>query len=466
MKITFHGAALTTTGSMHLLEHAGRRILLDCGLFQGHRKEAFERNRNLPFDAGSIDAVVLSHAHIDHSGNLPTLVKRGFRGPIYTTPATADLCDIMLRDSAYLQCRDVEYVNKRRLRQGKKPFEPLYCPEDVDAVIPLFRRTPYEQDFDLADGLSARFHDAGHLLGAALTTFDLRRNGTTKRLLFTGDMGRKDRAILRDPTVVEDVDWLITESTYGDRLHPSREDVQGRLKAFVEDIAQQRSRLVIPAFSVGRTQNIVYLLRELYERGRVPAVPVYVDSPLSTKATQVYADHPECYDRDALRVLMDGGEPFQFRGLHYTESVEESKRLNEMSGPLIIISASGMCEGGRILHHLRHSVEDPRNIILIVGYQAEHTLGRRIVERVSPVKIFGELYELRARVHTINALSAHADRDELLEYFRQMGVEKRPPERTFVVHGEEPPARALAAALEDLGLRQVSIPHSGESADL
>jgi len=463
MKITFHGAARTTTGSMHLLTLGDRKVLLDCGLYQGRRKEAFERNRNLPFDAAAIDAVLLSHAHIDHSGNLPSLVKRGFRGPIYATPATRDLCDIMLRDSAYLQCRDVEYVNKRRLRQGKVPFEPLYRPEDIDAVMGRFEPISYEMDFEVAPGVVARFHDAGHLLGSALITLDVPANPRRKRLLFTGDMGRRDQAILRDPTVVHEVDWLITESTYGNRLHPPAEDVMGRLKGYLEDIHQQRSRLIIPSFSVGRTQNIVFHLRKLYESGRAPYVPVYVDSPLSTRATKVYEDHPECYDREATRVLMEGDEPFQFRALHYTESVEESKRLNAMPGPLIIISASGMCEGGRIVHHIKHAIEDPRNILLFVGYQAQHTLGRRLVERVSPIKIFGERHPLNARVHTINALSAHADRAELLAYLNDMGPDV---ERAFVVHGEEEAALALADALRQAGARDVHVPESGEEISL
>jgi len=463
MKITFHGAARTTTGSMHLLTLGDRKVLLDCGLYQGRRKEAFERNRNLPFDAAGIDAVLLSHAHIDHSGNLPSLVKRGFRGPIYATPATKDLCDIMLRDSAYLQCRDVEYVNKRRVRQGKVPFEPLYGPEDIDTVMAQFVPVPYATEFEVTPRAVACFHDAGHLLGSALTTMDVEVNPRRKRLLFTGDMGRRGQPILRDPAVVREVDWLITESTYGNRLHPHAQDVMGRLKGYLEDIHQQRSRLIIPSFSVGRTQNVLFHLRKLYEGGRVPQVPVYVDSPLSTRATRVYEEHPECYDRETLRVLTEGDEPFQFRALNYTESVEESKRLNTTPGPLIIISASGMCEGGRVVHHIKYAVEDPRNIILFVGYQAQHTLGRRLVERVNPIKIFGEKHPLNARVHTINALSAHADRAELLAYLNEMGPEV---ERAFVVHGEAEAAFAFADALSQAGARNVVVPESGQEVTL
>jgi len=463
MKITFLGAARTTTGSMHLVEINGARILLDCGLYQGKRKEAFERNRNLPVDPASIDMVLLSHAHIDHSGNLPTLVKRGFRGRIFATPATRDLCDIMLRDSAYLQCKDVERVNKKRRRQGKNLFEPLYEPEDIDATMERFRPVPYESEFEIAPGVTAAFHDAGHILGSALISIDLNESRGGKRLLFTGDLGRSNMPILRDPTVVRDVDWLITESTYGNRLHPPKADVQGRLKAFIEDIHMHRSRLVIPSFSVGRTQILVFYLREIYEQGRIGDVPVFVDSPLSTKATKGFMDHRECYDWEATKVLIEGEEPFQFGALRYVTDVEDSKKINETRGPVIIISASGMCEGGRILHHLAHAVGDPRNIILIVGYQAQNTLGRRLVEHVSRVKIFGEPYDVQARVHTINALSAHADRNELMAYFEEMGPKV---ERAFCVHGEDEATAAMARALTDKGARNVMVPDPGQTVEL
>jgi len=463
MRVTFHGAAQTTTGSMHFLEINGARILLDCGMIQGKRKETFQLNKNLPVEAGSIDKVLLSHAHIDHSGNLPTLVRNGFRGEILTTPATRDLCDIMLRDSAYLQVRDIEYVNRRRRKQGKNPFEPLYVPADVDSTMPHFRGVPYGEEVEIAPGARAAFHDAGHILGSALITIDIDGKKGKKRLLFTGDLGRSNRPILRDPTVVHDVDWLITESTYGNRDHPPKADVQGRLKAFLEDIRMQKSKLIIPAFSVGRTQTIVYWLREIYESGRIADVPVYVDSPLSTKATAIYSKHRECYDWEALKVLMEGDKPFQFSKLRYVTDVKDSKTLNAMPGPAIIISASGMCEGGRILHHLKHAVEDPRNIILIVGYQVQHTLGRRLVEHQSPIRIFGDSYELHARVHTINALSAHADRNELMQYFDAMG---NGVERAFCVHGEEEQTAALAKLLREAGMRNVTVPERGDTFEL
>jgi metallo-beta-lactamase family protein len=459
MRITFLGAAKTTTGSMHLVEVNGKRLLLDCGLVQGRRKEAFEKNRNLPFDAASIDKVLLSHAHIDHSGNLPSLTRNGFKGEIVATGATRDLCEIMLADSAYLQVRDVEYVNKKRTRQGKNPFEPLYTPGDAAATLKLFRGIGYEQPFEVAPGVTAVYHDAGHILGSAMITL----SWDDTRLLFTGDMGRSDQLILRDPTVVHDIDCLITESTYANRDHPPKPDVLGRLKAFVEDIVQLRSKLIIPSFSVGRTQNIVYRLRELYDRGRIPDVPVYVDSPLSSKATAVYRKHRECYDEAARQVLLDGDAPFKFNGLKYLTDVEDSKKLNNSPGPAIIISASGMCEGGRILHHLKNNIEDPRNIILIVGYQAEHTLGRRLVERREPIRIFGETYKLEARVHTINALSAHADRGEMMAYFRAMGPEVA---HAFCVHGEEEQVAAMADLLADAGAKDVLAPDPGTHVEI
>ena len=445
---------------MHMLEADGRRILLDCGLYQGKRKEAFERNRNLPFDPASVDLCILSHAHIDHSGNLPSLIRSGFRGSIIATPATRDLCEIMLADSAYLQVQDVRYVNKRRIRQGKNPFEPLYTPDDVPPTLDAFLKLPYGRPKEILPGLTLTFYDAGHILGAAFTQLDVAENGSARRVFFTGDVGRKNMPILKDPEVLSDVDVLITESTYGNRTHPSHEDVKSELERLCAEITRDRSRLVIPAFSVGRTQQVVYFLNELCSEGRVADIPVYVDSPLSTKATGVHEKHPECYDEEAMALLLHGDKPFSFPRLKYTVKAADSRQLNDAKGPIIIISASGMCEGGRILHHLAHTVEDPRNIVLIVGYQAEHTLGRRMVEGASEIRIFGENYKLRARVEVINALSAHADRNELIDYFTSMGPEVQ---EAFVVHGEPSAADAIAGALRELGAANVHVPEPGES---
>lgn len=448
---------------MHILEANGSRIMLDCGLCQGHRKEAFERNRNLPVDPDTIDACVLSHAHIDHSGNLPTLAKKGYSGPVYATPATQDLCEIMLMDSAYLQKKDVEYVNKKRRKRGKNPFEPLYVKADARKVIQQFEALPYENPLEVAEGIKVNFHDAGHILGAALTEIQVTENNRTERILYTGDMGRKDQPILRDPVIVRDVDQLITESTYGNRLHPQEEDVKATLEELCRRTMENSSRLVVPAFSVGRTQQLLYFLHDLWQEDRLCDIPVYVDSPLSSKATRVYEKHPECYDRDMMANIMDEENPFTMQHITYTSNVEESKKLNRMDGPVIIISASGMCEGGRILHHLKHSVEDEKNTVLIVGYQAEHTLGRRLVRQEEEVKIYGDKYPLNADVVSIQALSAHADRDEMLQYYEEMGFEV---DRAFVVHGEPEQQKPFAQKLQDLGADTIRIPERGQTFEL
>ena len=464
MKVTFLGAAQTTTGSMHLVEANGKRILLDCGLFQGNRKEAFEKNRKMPIDPATIDTVVLSHAHIDHSGNLPTLARHGFRGNIYCTPATRDLCDIMLRDSAYLQMRDLEIVNRKRAQQGKNLFEPLYEQQDVDKIMSCFVTEPLKRQADLGNGVSLTLHNAGHILGSALVQLDVTRTGErSRRLLFSGDLGQPDQPILRDYDYPQGADVLLIESTYADRDHPSAEDVKGRLKGFIDDIHQLKSKLVIPAFSVGRTQQVLYYLNRLTEEGRMKPTKVYVDSPLSLKATQVYTKHRECYDDDATDILRQGLDPMKFPGLQFIESVDQSKALNDQPGPMVIIAASGMCEGGRVLHHLQRTVGDPRNIILIVGFQAENTLGRRLVELQSPLRILGDEFELRARVHTINALSAHADRTALMRWFD--GV-KGNLSQAFAVHGEPEKVAAMTELIKQHGVANAVAPVPGQTVDI
>lgn len=461
MNLTFFGAAQTTTGSMHLVETNGKRILLDCGLFQGPRKESFEKNRNIPVDPASLDAVVLSHAHIDHSGNLPTLARHGFRGKVYCTPATRDLCEIMLRDSAFLQIRDLEFVNKRRAKQGQNLFEPLYEESDVNRIMSRFQPELFKRQVDLGSGVSLVFHNAGHILGSALVQLDFKESGRpTRRLLFSGDLGQPNQPIIRKYEYPEGADTLLIESTYADRDHPSVDDVKGRLKGYVEDVHQLRSKLVIPAFSVGRTQQILYYLNLLIQDKRVPVTPVYVDSPLSLKATQIYAHHHECYNETASDLMRNGIDPLNFPGLHFIENVEQSRALNDKPGPMIIISASGMCEGGRVLHHLRHTVGDPRNLILIVGFQAEHTLGRRLVERRSPLKILGDEFELNARVHTINALSAHADRTALMDWFE--GVRGKEMKHVFAVHGEAEKVTAMRNLVKERGIALAHAPLPGQ----
>ena len=461
MNLTFFGAAQTTTGSMHLVETNGQRILLDCGLFQGPRKETFEKNRRLPIDPATLDAVILSHAHIDHSGNLPTLARHGFRGKVYGTPATGDLCNIMLRDSVFLQMRDLEIINEKRARQGQKLFEPLYEEKDVTAIMSRFQPEPLKRQIDLGHGISLVLHNAGHILGSALVQLDAKdATGHTRRLLFSGDLGQPDQPILRDFDFPQGADTLLIESTYADRDHPSADDIKGRLKGFIEDIHQQRSRLIIPAFSVGRTQHILYLLNALVEEKRIPQTPVYVDSPLSLKATEVYNRHRGDFDNVALERLRAGDDPLRFPGLRFIETLDESKALNAKPGPMVIISASGMCEGGRVLHHLKNNIGDPRNIILIVGFQAENTLGRRLVERKPVVKILGGEYPLHARIHTINALSAHADRSALMKWFE--AANENPIARTFAVHGEDTQVEAMSQLLRQHGAKHVDAPLPGQ----
>jgi len=464
MKVTFHGAAQEVTGSSHLLTVNGKNILLDCGLYQGRRKEAFEKNRLFPYEPASLDAVLLSHAHMDHSGNIPTLIKKGFKGKIYCTDATADLCQIMFRDCAHIQELDVAYVNKKRAKQGKALFEPLYTEADAEEAARHLEAIPYGKTFSPLDGVEVSFHDAGHILGSAFTAIDVRENGFRGRLMYTGDIGRRDIPILKDPEVVGDIDYLITESTYGSRKHPPADDVKGKLEALMHQICQTKGKIIIPAFSIGRTQHLIYLLNKLYVEGRICPVPVYVDSPLSSAATAVYGKHQECWDHDAISFLLNGSKPFSFKTLHYTENVEESKHLNVMPGPMIIISASGMAEAGRILHHLANNIGDEKNIILIVGYMAEHTLGKRLVEKAKTVKIFGEEYQRRAQIEVFGALSAHADRDEMLDYFTRCGVGHI--KHAFCVHGEPDVLGPFTNSLHQIGIPLVSAPTPGESFEL
>lgn len=462
MKIQFWGAAQTVTGSMHLLEVNGHKILLDCGLFQGRRKHAFERNRNLPFDATGIDAVVLSHAHIDHSGNLPSLVRAGFGGSIYSTSATRDLCAYMLVDSAHLQENDVRFVNKRRRKQGKNLFEPLYTKEDALETLTHFHSVDYDRAFRPVPGVTVRFRDAGHILGSAIVVVDVEEEGKRTRLVFSGDIGRRGLPILRDPQIGEGADVVIMESTYGDRLHESDGDAGELLRETIAKIVSRGGKLLIPAFAVGRTQEIVYRLNQLHEAGRLPLIDVFVDSPLAVNATEVFRVHPECYDAEYLRMMLSDSDhdPLAFPGLRYLRTAEESKKLNEMDGPAVIISASGMCEGGRILHHLRNHAIKPESIVLFVSFQAEHTLGRKILQGKNPVSIYGDQYKLTATIRKAEGYSAHADRTGLLRWASRMR-EKGDIRRFFLVHGEEESLAALATGLREQGATAVEIPERG-----
>ncbi len=456
MKIRFHGAAQTVTGSQHLLEVNGSRILLDCGLFQGRRSETYERNRNHPFDPVKIDAVILSHAHIDHSGNLPHLVKHNFHGPIFATKATADLADIMLRDSGHIQESDAKFVNKNRAKSGEPPIEPLYTIEDAEQVASHFRPVAYDQAFEAAPGVIARFVEAGHILGSAAVSLEIEENGRKTRLWFSGDIGRRKLPLLRDPKLPGDVDYLLMESTYGDKPHRDPDAAFIEFRDVVKKTVERRGKIIIPSFAVGRTQELVYFLNQMVNDGSIDRIPVFVDSPLAVNATEIFEKHPECFDKETHDFIRTHRHPaLEFKGLTYTQSVEESKALNERKDPMIIISASGMAEAGRILHHLRNNIENPRNTVLIVGWQAPYTLGRRLADREKRIKIFGEAFTRRAEVVTIGGLSAHAGQNLLVEY--AMAV-KDQVKKVFLVHGEEKSASALREELNARNLSQVYYP--------
>lgn len=446
MKLKFCGAAGTTTGSQHLLEVNGRRILLDCGLYQGRRDEAWDRNRHFLFDPADLDAVVLSHAHIDHSGNLPNLCKQGFRGNIYATFATRDLCSIMLADSARIQTYDVKWLNKRRKRNGQPELEPLYTDRDAELCLRQFVNIGYDRPLPIAEGVTLTFIDAGHILGAAQVILDVREDGRSRRLLFSGDVGRGNDDLLRDPEHADGVDFLILESTYGGREHELPPQANDHIAHVINRALEKNGKVIIPAFAVERTQALIYVLHDLSEAGRIPDIPIYVDSPLAVSATEIFRIHPECFNEEVYEFLFEKRNPFGFENLRLIRSVAESKRLNESQEPSIIISASGMCEAGRILHHLRNNIEDPRNTILFVGYCAENTLGWKIRHRHPVVNIFGEPFKLKAGVEILDSFSGHADHSELLAYFDATGG---PKEKIWLVHGEPERSQALAGALRE-----------------
>lgn len=467
MHLTFWGAAQTVTGSMHLLTVNGYHILLDCGLFQGRRAESYERNLNFPFPADSIHAVVLSHAHIDHAGNIPNLIRQGFEGAVYATPATRDLCAAMLVDSGHLHEQDVAYVNKKRARQGEPPVIPLYTAEQAAAAMRFFVALPYGRPFAIAPGVRLTFHDAGHILGSAIVALDLSEGNRQCRLVFSGDLGRPGMPILRDPEFLDTADVLVMESTYGDREHEPEVEAEQRLRDLVVETARRGGKLLIPAFAVGRTQELVYALHRLSDAHQIPALPIFVDSPLAVDVTTVFRLHPDCYDEETRRFIAQDREhphPFGFDRLTYVRDVESSKALNVLSEPAIIIAGSGMCEGGRILHHLKNNIEDPRTCVLFVGFQAQNTLGRRLRDGEHRVRIFGEPYTVRARVEAIDGFSAHADRRGLLAW--AAGFAKARLRHIALVHGEPEPAAALARDLLAAGHRRVSIPTRGETLEL
>jgi metallo-beta-lactamase family protein len=465
VNITFLGAAQTVTGSQYLLNLNGHSLLLECGLFQGHRADTYERNRHFAFDPRRLDAVILSHAHIDHSGNLPNLVKNGFHNLIFTTHATAHLANIMLMDSAHVQESDVAFVNKRRALKGEPAVEPLYTMEEAGHVAQHFRSMDYDQVFEPVPGVTARLVDAGHILGSAAIVLDVEEKGRKFRLWFSGDIGRRDLPLVRDPVLPGPVDYLMMECTYGDKPHRDPQAAFDELRQAVLRTIKRGGKVIIPAFAVGRTQELVYALHQMIDGGEIPRIPVIVDSPLAVKASDVFRAHPECFDEETQKFIQSDKHhtALGFDLLTYTRSVEESKALNYRKEPMIIISASGMAESGRILHHLRNNIEDSRNTILIVSWQAPDTLGRRLADREKRVRIFGETFERRAEVVTIGGLSAHAGQDFLLEYASRVKGSAR---QIILVHGEPPAENALQAKMTGLGLTNIAYPEHGMRVEI
>lgn len=455
MRVTFHGAVRSVTGSLHQVEVNGARVFLECGLFQGRRDEFYERNRRFPSPPRDVAAVILSHAHLDHCGNLPTLVTQGFRGPIYCTPATRDLTALVLRDSAKVQAQDIRFVNKIRHEQGLPSAEPLYDARAAEQAIAQIMTVPYGRPFSAA-GTTVTFRDAGHILGSAIVIVE----AGGRRLGFTGDLGRPSSPIVRDPEAAPPVDCLLIESTYGDRTHTPLSEAEVQLAAVVTQTAARGGKVLIPAFALGRTQDVVYGLHRKRGEGRVPPIPIYVDSPMATDATEIFRVHADCFDEE-LTASLEQHDPFGFKGLTYVRSVDESRALNHKREPFVVIATSGMMEAGRILHHLRHHAGDERSTLLFVGYQAEGTLGRRLRDGAREVRIFGEPHQVKLQVQRIEAYSAHADRNELLGWASRTGRIGR----AFCVHGEEGPAAALAQALTAQGIH-TSVPHAGETFDV
>ncbi|MBX3395928.1 MAG: MBL fold metallo-hydrolase [Phycisphaerae bacterium] len=465
LKLTFHGAAQEVTGSMHLLEADGILVALDCGLFQGRREESSRKNREFPFDPKNLHALVLSHAHVDHCGRIPMLVKNGFRGRIYATPATRDLCALILRDSAHIQAEDAFYLNKKRERKGESPIEPFYDDDDAIAALRLFHAVSPRHPFWITRRLRAEFLMAGHMLGAAMIRLDYQHGGGggaqgATSLLFSGDLGRFDTPLLKDPSPFPESDYLICESTYGGRRHPPTSDLREQLADVVNDTFRRGGKVVIPAFSVGRTQVIVYFLHQLVAERRIPDMPIYIDSPLAVNATEVFRLHPDLFDQEALAFQAQAGDILGGDCCTYVRDSEQSKAINRRRRPCIIISASGMCEAGRILHHLKNNVQNPRNTVLIVGFQAAHTLGRRIVEKQPEVRIFNQTYKLKAQVAALNGFSAHADSEELGRLYRPIANSCR---GAFLVHGEPDQMKPLAAAMRDAGMPDVQMPMPADS---
>ena len=464
MRINFHGAAHTVTGSQHLIEVNGSKLLLDCGLYQGRRAETYSRNLNFHFEPKDVDAVILSHAHIDHAGNLPNLAKQGFENKIFATHATADLASLMISDSGHIQESDAEWVNKKRAQRGEPPIEPLYTQADAERVGKMFRGADYEESFEPIPGVIARFHEAGHILGSASVSLDIEEKGKKFRLWFSGDIGRYKLPLLRDPIMPSGADYMIMESTYGNKSHDDPTLAFEEFRDVVKKTVERGGKVIVPAFAVGRTQELVYHLNEMMHSGDVPKVPVYVDSPLAVNATDVFKRHLECFDKETKEFVREARHPaLDFKMLTYIRSVEESKALNEMKEPMIIISASGMAETGRVVHHIKNNIENPKNTICIVSWQAPYTMGRRLADRDEEIKIFGEPYKRKCDVATIGGLSGHAGQDLLVKYATSV---KGTVKDIFLVHGEQKQAMTLKDLLKERGLNKVHYPDLHEHVDL
>jgi metallo-beta-lactamase family protein len=466
MKLTFLGAAGEVTGSQHLIETDRLRVLLDCGLFQGRRADARAKNEQFRCAPQQLDGVILSHAHIDHCGNLPRLYRSGYRGPIFCTPGTADVAKIMLADAARIQLEDVRYL-ARHLERGHPSIEPLYDEDDAARVVKQFEVLPYGQWHDLAEYFRVRFAEAGHILGSAIVEMEIRERGTWRRVVFTGDLGRRNIPLLRDPQLVDGCDVLITESTYGSRIHPAPSDLKAALLKILQRAVERQGKVIIPAFSLGRTQTITYFLNQLHNDGLLPpSLQVFVDSPLSKELTAVHRRHTKDMDTELLGVMRSDPDPFSFGGLTYVSTQQESMALNRRPGPFVIIAASGMCENGRVVHHLKHSVDDDRNTVVIIGFQAQYTLGRQLVDRRPTVRIFDRHIPLRADVEVLQGLSAHADAEDFRWWFGNLSKSGRGVGRAFIVHGEAEGANAVAKLLDEVCDEPPTIPQLYESFEV
>ncbi len=460
VQIKFLGAAGSVTGSKFILRTKKESLLTEFGLVQGHRKQAFEENSTVSQEALKTGAMLLSHAHLDHSGNIPRLVSHGYKRTIYATGGTIDLAKIMLLDSAEIQTRDVEYVNKKNLKRGEPPVEPLYTTEDVEAALESFSALQYRASSEILPGIAATLYDAGHILGSAQILYETEG----QRILFTGDLGRSNLPVVRDPEHVPSPDIIICESTYGNRVHKPLAEAKERLAEILVRACSRRAKILVPAFAVGRTQSLVLVMHELMDEGRLPAMPFWVDSPLSLEATQVFERHPECFDAETADFLKRREDPFGFSRLKYVKTVDESKALNEIEGPCVIIASSGMCEGGRVVHHLKKIIPDSNNLLLLTGHQAEGTLGRRILEGAEIVRLFGEEYPLNCEVEVLNEYSAHADKNDLLNFFK--GYDPGKVKQVFLVHGEADQSEALALSLAELGYSYVTVPTVGKDYEI